>query len=110
MVAFSKRLMVCLAQTQLSRNNGGGGGGGGGSDATNEVHVASRWRPPTVPPLPPHLNSAPSLHVHSLLFLPAPFCMRRRLVLFPVCVKHQVGGMAEGRERGAGGEGRGGGR
>ena len=50
-----------------------------------------------VPPLPFLLTSAPfSLPVHSLLlpsFLLAPFCMRRRrLVLFPVCVKHQVGG------------------
>ena len=51
----------------------------------------------------PHLNSAPfSLFILSSFlpsFLPAPFCMRRRrrLVLFPVCVKHQVGGGGKGR-------------
>ena len=97
-MAFSKRLMVGLAQTQLSRNNGGGGGDG---DGTNEVHVATRW--PSLPS--PQFSSL--FPVHSLFFpsflpsfLPAPFCMRRcrRLVLFPVCVKHQVGaGGGKGR-------------
>ena len=62
--------MVCLAQTQLSRNNGGGGGGRGGSDGTNEVHVASRdgVHPPYLPFLLTSIQPLSSLSMFILSY------------------------------------------